>query len=104
MLVMPIDQIVEAAEFVARKHHEGVFRRDKVTPYITHVEDVVRRVIGRHGRNPVLEAIAWLHDTLEDPNAGGGYLFLQDLKDLGFPSRVTDAVVLLDQLMSGGLR
>lgn len=95
MLVLEIDQIVPAAEFLAKRHHQGIFRRDKITPYIKHVEDVVNRVKARHGPNPVLEAIAWLHDTLEDPNVGGGYILLIDLREYGFPSRVTDAVVLL---------
>lgn len=95
MLILKEEDLVQSASYLARRHHKGMFRRDGVTPYITHVEDVVRRVIARHGSNPVLEAIAWLHDMLEEFNAGGGRLFPQDLKDFGFPSRVTDAVVLL---------
>lgn len=95
MLVLQPDQLVESAKFIAKRHHAGVFRRDGITPYDNHVEDVVNRIRARHGPDPVLEAIAWLHDTLEDPNSNGGFLFLQDLKDYGFPSRVTDAVVLL---------
>ena len=50
------------AESIAADAHSGVYRRDRVTPYITHVADVVRRVAG----DPAAEAVAWLHDVLED--------------------------------------
>jgi (p)ppGpp synthase/HD superfamily hydrolase len=53
----------EIAEQIAREAHEGQMRRDQVTPYIVHPEEVAQRV-APHGDDAV--AIAWLHDVLED--------------------------------------
>src|SRR5690606_3181553 len=47
---------------IALLAHAGTTRRDGVTPYIEHPRDVVRRVAG----NEDAEAVAWLHDVLED--------------------------------------
>lgn len=54
--------IVELAKQIATAAHDGQFRRDGLTPYINHPQEVVRRVQG----DEQAEAVAWLHDVLED--------------------------------------
>ncbi len=75
------------AEKIARKAHEGQFRRDGVTPYITHPEAVVKMLEGSH--REVIDA-AWLHDVLEDTN-----VTVPILSDKGMSWRVIDAVIAL---------
>jgi (p)ppGpp synthase/HD superfamily hydrolase len=55
--------ITELAESIARSAHDGQFRRDGVTPYITHPEAVAFRL---RMEQPKVVAAAWLHDVLED--------------------------------------
>ncbi|MEM9725033.1 MAG: HD domain-containing protein [Pseudomonadota bacterium] len=55
------DRLQRARDWAARHHAD---QRDKLDiPYLAHVADVARRV-EEHG--PVVEAIAWLHDVVED--------------------------------------
>lgn len=54
------------AERLAREGHDGQFRFDGVTPYITHVEAVVALVRLWYPDDDELEAGAWLHDYIED--------------------------------------
>jgi len=51
------------AELLARRAHEGQFRRDGITPYIKHPEGVAERL---KGESDEVVAVAWLHDVLED--------------------------------------
>lgn len=81
-----MDEVKAAREF-ARMKHEGQFRRDGVTPYFDHVEDVARRV-----RGDELKAIAYLHDVLEDTKTTR-----QDLEDWGFSDHVVRTVSLLSK-------
>lgn len=75
------------AESLARKAHEGHFRRDGVTPYITHPEAVAKSLFGE---SDDVIAAAWLHDVLEDTDV------TQDaLKKAGIPWWVIDSVWLL---------
>lgn len=78
------EQLVKA-EQVARKAHDGQFRRDKITPYIKHVEAVVSRVSSVDEK-----IVAWLHDVVEDTSVTA-----QDLLQMGFDRAIVDAVVLL---------
>jgi len=58
--------ILTAISFAARKHKDG-FRKDGVTPYISHpfrVAMTVSEIFGVH--DPEIIAAAILHDTLED--------------------------------------
>jgi hypothetical protein len=55
--------VVLLAEQIARKAHVNQFRRDGVTPYITHPEAVVKK-LGTESDDVL--AVAWLHDVLED--------------------------------------
>lgn len=75
------------ASSIARKAHYGQFRRDGITPYITHPEAVAESLEGEH---PDVIAAAWLHDVLEDTDTT-----MQDLLLSGLPGSVVEAVVSL---------
>lgn len=51
---------LEIARQIAIEAHKGQFRRDGVTPYITHPEAVANAV------SDAAKPVAWLHDVLED--------------------------------------
>jgi (p)ppGpp synthase/HD superfamily hydrolase len=57
--------VLEFAEKIARMAHAGEFRRDGITPYIRHIEQVVENVVKRGGSDEE-KAVAWLHDTAEN--------------------------------------
>lgn len=78
---------VSIASSIARKAHEGQFRRDGITPYIIHPEAVAKSLGGEH---PYVIAAAWLHDVLEDTQTS-----VVHLKNAGIPWQVIDAVELL---------
>lgn len=84
--MIKIQNLVEEAEKVARKAHEGQFRKDGVTPYITHPE-AVANALASDGYNDECIAVAWLHDVVEDTK-----VTLQDLRDIGFPYEIVNAV------------
>lgn len=73
-----------SAEQIARKAHGGQFRRDGVTPYISHPEAVAHE-LKSEGAEAV--AVAWLHDALEDTDMTPGCL-----RDAGMPESVIQAV------------
>lgn len=75
------------ASSIARKAHEGQFRRDGLTPYITHPEAVAKSLEGEH---PDVIATAWLHDVLEDTDTT-----MQDLLLSGLSGGVIEAVASL---------
>lgn len=76
------EELVALAEQIARRAHTG--QRDQAgEPYIEHP----RRVAGRVAGDPEAEAVAWLHDVVEDCPVS-----LQDLLDAGFPPRIVAAV------------
>jgi len=60
------NSLVERAKKVATEAHKNRYRKDKVTPYITHPENVFNllKSIGMSDQD-ILSA-AWLHDVLED--------------------------------------
>lgn len=85
---LPISE-AEIAETFARYKHRKHFRRDGVTPYVTHLEDVASRVVGDKPK-----AVAWVHDYIEDirkniPAA------IAEFRELGLSEEVIEAVVLL---------
>ena len=82
-----VKTIVEIAELVAAKHHAGQFRRDMVTPYITHPAAVARLL---RGEGEEMIATAWLHDVMED--CGETYA---TLSAAGIPAKVIEAVSTL---------
>src|SRR4051812_16247682 len=78
--------LVSRAAELARIAHAGQFRRDGVTPYIRHPEAVASRVAG----DPIAEAVAWLHDVLEDTD-----FTVEDLRERRMPAEVIAGVILL---------
>ncbi|MBO0895321.1 MULTISPECIES: HD domain-containing protein [Arthrobacter] len=83
-----MDNLITNAERVARAAHEG--QTDKTgVPYITHPERVARTAAQRapeHLREEA-QAVAWLHDTVEDTG-----VTLQGLREQGFPETVVAGV------------
>jgi (p)ppGpp synthase/HD superfamily hydrolase len=77
---------VQIAELIARRAHAGQYRRDGKTPYITHPE----RVAAKCKNIPEAEAVAWLHDVLEDTD-----ITAEDLLQEDIPKEVVTAVELL---------
>jgi hypothetical protein len=84
---------IKDAEELATKLHEGQFRRDGLTPYITHPRAVAKSLAGESDE---VIMTAWLHDVLEDTNIGIGGLF-----EAGVPPLVVSNVMLLS---CGGLQ
>ena len=74
---------------LAKKAHEGQFRRDGVTPYFNHVVDVAR-IVQMRGGDDLAIATALLHDTAED-----GVLSFSQMKDAGIEDEIIEAVKLL---------
>lgn len=79
-----LDYWINLAREIAIKAHNGQFRSDGKTPYITHVEGVANAVEKR------LKPIAWLHDVVEDTN-----VTLDDLRNYGFPEYIIVGVDLI---------
>jgi len=77
---------LEAIESLARSAHEGQFRRDGVRPYIEHPQAVVARLEG----DAEGQAVAWLHDVLEDTSLGP-----EDLRANGATKKIVAAVECL---------
>jgi (p)ppGpp synthase/HD superfamily hydrolase len=75
---------VRVAEDLARKAHAGQFRKDGVTPYISHPAAVAKSCVSKE-----LECIAWLHDVLEDTN-----VTVERLREL-FDEEIVEAVICL---------
>jgi (p)ppGpp synthase/HD superfamily hydrolase len=81
-------EMLALCERIARKAHEGQFRWDETTPYITHPERVAAACVGVDEK-----CVAWLHDVLEDTDVE-----LFDLADEGVPFCVMDAVQALTKV------
>ena len=62
-LRMKLEQ--KAREF-AEKAHEGQFRKDGQTPYISHCAGVVDLLRGEGVKNEDILCTGWLHDVIED--------------------------------------
>ena len=63
---MFVPKSVQNAEMYAKKKHAGQFRKDGITPYAKHLEDVVNRLKSLGVVKSELLCAGWLHDTLED--------------------------------------
>lgn len=81
---MELDDEINLAKNIAFDAHNGQFRKDKKTPYFSHVNAVAFAVEDR------LKPIAYLHDVVEDTN-----VTIHDLKHHGFSQYILDAVELL---------
>jgi (p)ppGpp synthase/HD superfamily hydrolase len=85
-----IQEQLDFAEILARRAHDGQFRRDGVTTYITHVDAVVSRV-----NDPYEIMVAYLHDTLEDT-----YVTLDDLLGEVVKGNIPASVVVAVDLLT----
>ncbi len=81
-----MSNLPELARHIASAAHEGQYRRDGSTPYIEHPRAVARRVAG----DERAEAVAWLHDVLEDTAETS-----QSLAEKGIPDDVIASVEAL---------
>ena len=79
---LSIEEQLHLAKDVAHMAHDGQTRRDRTTPYIRHVEDVVQRC-----DDPTEKVVAWLHDVIEDSGHS-----VDSLLNLGFSFEVVGAV------------
>lgn len=71
-----------SAKEIAEIAHRGQFRKDGITPYITHPE-AVASFFG----DDRLKDIAWLHDVVEDT-----CISLEQLSILGIPNDILNVV------------
>ncbi len=81
-----MQEVAVRAAAIAKAAHEGQFRRDNTTPYILHPAAVAKRVAG----DPTAEAVAWLHDVLEDTAVTA-----DELRKQGIPEEVVACVSML---------
>lgn len=70
-------------EAIASAAHHGQFRRDGQTPYIEHPKAVVSRLTG----DTTAQAVAWLHDVLEDTSET-----VESLREQGISEDILEAV------------
>jgi len=82
-------ELVKTAELLAKKKHAGQFRKDGITPYSKHLEDVVNRLKSLGVIDEELLCTGWLHDTMEDTDITFDNLYEQ------FGSRVAVLVLSL---------
>ncbi len=80
-----MDEILRTAEQISRAAHLGQYRKDG-RPYMAHVEAVVAQV----GDDLEAQALAWLHDVLEDTSYRR-----EELIELGIPERLVQLLDLL---------
>lgn len=80
---------VDLAKKIAMSAHDGQYRMDGVTPYITHPKAIAERV-AQFGGNESTIATAWLHDVVEDTKTT-----LDDLRTQGVKEEIVAAVDLL---------
>jgi (p)ppGpp synthase/HD superfamily hydrolase len=83
--------IAHIAQEIAQRAHDGQFRRDGITPYAVHPERVAKRIAG----DEEAEAVAWLHDVLEDTDETA-----ETLARAGVPASVITAVQILTKTPS----
>ncbi len=86
--------IIKSAELFAKKKHSGMMRKDGITPYSKHLEDVVNRLKSLGAINEELLCAGWLHDTIEDTDTSFDDLYER------FGSKVVVLVTSLTKDMS----
>lgn len=77
--------LLQAAEGIARMAHHGQQRKYTSDPYVIHCAEVARTVELFDG-DPWLQAVGWLHDTVEDTDVS-----LLNLDGI-FPAEVVEGV------------
>ena len=85
--------IIKSAELFAKNKHAGQFRKDGITPYSKHLEDVVNRLKSLGVIDEQVLCAGWLHDTMEDTETSFDDLFEQ------FGSEITVLVSSLSKDM-----
>jgi (p)ppGpp synthase/HD superfamily hydrolase len=85
--------LIALARHIALRAHQGQFRRDGKTPYFNHVHGVATSV---EPNTPENVAAGYLHDVIEDTN-----ITAENLKKMGIPESVVQAVVLLTKTEGG---
>ena len=85
-------EYAQIAKAIATAAHFKQLRRDGVTPYIVHPEEVVRRIQKNKPGDvdDYVISVAWLHDVLEDTR-----ITADELLRLGIPKTIVNAVVVL---------
>ncbi len=86
--------IIKSAELFAKKKHSGMMRKDNITPYSKHLEDVVNRLKSLGVIDEELLCAGWLHDTIEDTDTSFDDLYER------FGSKVVVLVTFLTKDMS----
>ena len=89
---MGYGNLLKRAEIVARLAH-GIQVDKAGVPYTEHLK-AVAGLVDRDDE----KIVAWLHDTIEDTP-----LSLHDLRELGFPHHLVNAVALLTEDLRGNL-
>lgn len=91
---MTVKEQEELALQIATEAHEGQFRKDGVTPYITHPIEVAKLVKSEveYSDKEYLVAVAYLHDVLEDTK-----VTIKELAEKGISRRVIADVVELSR-------
>ncbi len=85
---MTLQEQLVKIEAIARERFRGIYRRDGITPYIKHVEDVASRV---HSIEEKI--VAWGHDLIEDTKTTA-----EELLEMGFSKHLVEAIVLLTKV------
>jgi guanosine-3',5'-bis(diphosphate) 3'-pyrophosphohydrolase len=86
--------IIKSAELLAKKKHSGQLRKDGITTYSKHLEDVVGRLKSLGVVDEAILCAGWLHDTIEDTETSFEDLFRQ------FESEIAVLVLSLSKDMS----
>ena len=58
-------ELVKTAELFAKKMHSGMTRKDGITQYSKHLEDVVNRLKSLGVVDSEILCAGWLHDGVE---------------------------------------
>lgn len=89
-----MNEQIDLAKVIASLAHQGQFRRNGDTPYINHPASVARR-IRLVTSLPYYEAVAWLHDSIEDSE---GHVHADWLIYRGVDKEIVDAVVAITKV------
>ena len=75
--------LISIAADAAHRAHRNQFRKDGVTPYVTHPQRVAA-CVEKYGGDDTALISAWLHDVIEDCECGG-YFVWSTLKGMCLP-------------------
>ena len=92
-MTSPQKTAITRAARAATHAHQGQFRKNGITPFITHPARVAQRV-AFFGGNHVAVIAAWLHDVMEDCE-NGKKIVEQTVKSLGISQNEQDEVIAI---------